>query len=150
MKIALAAFAFALLGCAQEPAQCRGRYRPDGFDAGERQHISNAFARWSAWSGKRAVIDASDDACSMVPASGDDPGELGSYWEGPGTIEIDVVRLRGGDPAWLEEVVLHELGHSFGMKHLRGGDVGIMSGGASTTNFTDVDRVECERAGLCR
>lgn len=96
---------------------------------------------------------SSDPRVTAVDAELRGRGRARGFQKGPGVVRdyrhpmmIGIVVDRVPE---LYPVVLHELGHAVGMDELPPGRAGVMCSPNPAWKFTDADREECRRVGLC-
>ncbi len=165
MRIGIAA-AVAIFGCrSPDSPTCRD---PVGtlhlaideraFSADDRAHLLSAIQRWNVFAGGPDVIaatfTAADGPCRIfrepLPS-----GMCGAHARTTGSIRLtpncECVHTVAWPPeaSCFESVAMHEMGHALGMAHLPDGQQGIMRAGLGAWDFTEADRLECLRIGLC-
>lgn len=171
ITIGLALAVASLIGCAaEERAPCRG---DDGvsrwvassdWTVEEREALERSAARWNAFAGRKVVAVGEDkDACAITRARAQLVTPTGVVsnavlWPDDGRIEVSPTYKCAGDasmatdPACLELLVMHEIGHHLlGPEHLADETSGIMQGSRGVPpDFTGDDRALCVARGVCR
>lgn len=160
-------FLFLLLaaGCSAEEPTCSEWHPHTSLTEGQRAQVAAAVAKWNGFAGAGTLRwnpQASDDAtCSVrVVAEGSEDyqhasaavhGDFVGAWLPQDTrIDLTPERLRCGDRTdeCVGALVLHELGHSLGLKHTHARSV-MWNGNEFVTSFVPADYVECVRVGVC-
>ncbi|OJY30884.1 MAG: hypothetical protein BGO98_29445 [Myxococcales bacterium 68-20] len=156
----LAAIAL-LTACASgepEHADCQGSFRIEpGFTEAQVFSIKAAGLRWNAFLGRDHFKVSEDEGmCPIYPATIASPEALtkqgmarsADYTPATGEIRIDAANMKSPDGPWFEAIVMHELGHSIDHEHV---ETGIMASTDKTLtlDFSDEDRAECRRVGIC-
>lgn len=157
MRSYVLAFSLLLLTCAPPRKECNGRFNVDpGFSAGFYRSIYRSEIRWNEFSKKKVVFtDGTGDTCTIKPTTTDsqlhaDLEEESGPWLGLQHAETGNIFLCTDVTAEalpFETMVLHELGHTVGMRHVPGH--AIMSEDDPALNFTDEDHIECWRVRAC-
>lgn len=144
------------VGCAD--AECAGSFTLDAPGAADERTILAAMARFDHFAGTSTKVDPSAmcrvstrDALSTTNATGE-------YEPASGEIRLDMPRIRAaceGQPdECAQAFVVHELGHSYGLGHVRayGGIMGSIQNPRMWhgREFSRADVDECKRVGLCR
>ena len=144
---------FLLAGCTYDDYPCDGSFKIDDARL-DREHadaIVRASGRWNALVGREHFRIGRQGKCRIVVDEHLSAAEaLAEYrWRnGVGSIAIAPKLLRQR-LARFESVILHELGHSEELEHVpRNAVMAVREEHAE--DFTEVDRAECRRAGLCR
>lgn len=130
-----------LVGCAETPpADCGGVFSLEA--AVDARMAEDVRDDWNAWLERGAVRFEPTGACRIVVAPTGDEREDGWYSNEDGSITIDPAAK---DPA---RTLRHEIGHSFGMRHVRGPAVMAELLEDSSDWFTSTDEAEARRLGL--
>ncbi len=134
--------------CAYDDHPCGGSFSVDDsrIDA---EALRRAGDKWNELSGQdRFRVTDGPGACSVRVDDVTTEGAWAEYrWKG-GTAWIAVTEDLLRQPLrTFEAVMLHELGHSERLEHVRRGV--MAQGDGHEDDFTDEDLAECRRAGLC-
>lgn len=138
-----------LIGCR---AECDGSFTASlSLSIEERRALETSAKRWETFSGRKVRIRYGEDPgkCFVRPA--DEIKEKAACGLYKGASDGDILIGRNCD-LWgleLEAVILHEIGHSFGLEHVPQEPPSIMSPMAGALEFTLVDAAECRAAGAC-
>lgn len=134
---------------------CEGNfiYNPDSFTAEQQEWIKNSSARWNNWVGHpvTSVRPGHSDVCRIDSGSTTKSSAIGQESSRLQNITVDVddlKKLNILDKAHFEGVVLHEMGHALGYGHI-GKDSEALMSSVGAQDFTDMDRVECIKHGMC-
>ena len=133
---------------------CDGQwvYNPDDFTAEEQAWIQSAGGRWNHFVGSD-VVEVSPgkrDACVIQKGPTTNPEAIGQDYHHTEVISIDLDHLRRINQLTqveFEAVVMHEIGHSLGYKHILTGPA-LMAPYAAH-DFTELDRIACINRGMC-
>jgi hypothetical protein len=160
MRFAIVLVLLFLVGCAaeQEPA-CDGSFHAHRTLTPEaRAHVEVAFAKWNELAGRdvaRFVEGDPDDVTCSVRID-ENAGALGLFSHEDGSLALAPARLRTEAPGCaaqmgdcIEAVALHETGHALGLVHTSDAGHVMSPDGELLLAFTDADRAECSRAGVC-
>lgn len=148
-----------LAACAGE-VDCGGSFALD-VGAADELTVRSAAERFDAFAGTTTTIGATG-VCTITtrtPLTASRRGWATAEWVGDeGEIRIDIPRIRAacdGQPdECAQAFVMHELGHAYGLGHVEP-FAGIMGEIINPTlpqgrAFSEADRAECRRAGVCR
>lgn len=150
----LALAAFLVAGCAVpstfEPVRCDGVYTAsEDFTPAQRAALAHVEARWLAFSGRPLSISiGSSPTCHIRPVEAIDAtgqpstGATARDGSNAGYSTGNVLIAAHLEGRRFENVVLHEVGHGFGMMHTGAGIMNERTG----EDFTPEDRAEWERA----
>lgn len=148
--ILLVCIALLDLGCSDR-ADCNGVYTAsDQFDAAEWAKMKSAASRWAAFAGRPVSISlGTGNTCHIAPVAqitDIDPGQTvgGENYAHTGNIAVSE---SGRDPQRFEQVVLHEMGHGFGLQHIA--DPNAVMHIIAGVDFNEADREECRAVGAC-
>lgn len=138
---------------------CEGHfgYDTDAFSPTEKIWIEESGKRWNDWVGHRVIsltpgpLNGDDNLCFirvgpvLRPASG---------WTDRSTklITVDVDYLKSANlyaSFIFEGLIMHELGHGIGYRHLGVKDGDALMSPVNGHNFTEIDRAECISIGMC-
>lgn len=161
MRILAAAIALLAVGCASEPMpDCGGSYHAHRTLTPEaRVRAEAAFATWRGLATRDVVhfVDGDPDNATCSVRIDEGGTALGRFSHEDASIAIAPERIRTEAPGCasrmgdcIEAVVLHEAGHALGLEHVEGTGHVMSTEGDLLLDFTDADRAECERVGVCR
>jgi hypothetical protein len=127
------------------------------FTPAERAHIERANERWNIFGIEHYCLTTGENVIHGIrklhagsPEQIEMSQAAGSNVQGSYTRELDRVFLidNAATAELFEQITLHELGHSRGLKHV--GGKAVMSGESGQAyEFTEADFRECVRAGAC-
>lgn len=152
MKAFLLGFALVGLGCSSRE-DCDGVYTVGaGFTSAERTMMTSAASRWAVLLGRpvtltqgpgsachvQAVSEITDAYVGGMTVGGEEYGHAGN---------ISIASGARSSPELFERVILHELGHGFGLKHVE--DPNAVMHIVAGADFTDADLEECRAVGAC-
>ena len=156
LPLMLALFA---VGCAKPP-DCEGSYHAHrSLSAEQTSQVQVAFAKWNAFVGRDVVRlepgDEDDTTCSV--RVDESTGDLGLFRHDDASISFapDYMREHAAGCTThladcIEATLLHETGHALGLLHVPGAGNVMSADGELVLDFTDADRAECTRVGVCR
>jgi len=134
---------------------CEGyyTYNPDDFSEEEQGWINESAQRWNVWVGHVVVTTSPGKraACSIHDGVTANPDKIGQDHHPTESITIDkehLKRINQLNRVRFESVVMHEVGHSLGYGHILGGPA--LMAPASADDFTELDRIECIKHGMCK
>lgn len=149
------------------PSPCHGQFRFEGnFTPEQRADIASAVYRWDAFLGYAYFSVRDEDAkCAFRVGdvvTADEKEQIapygGGYFAEKLEITVDFSALvayrpdqidRSRGPAF-QTVIMHELGHTIGLKHQLGVRAIMAPDGRTVAeDFTDADRAECQRVKFC-
>lgn len=125
----------------------------DAFTASETATFFSAVARWNAWLGYERFAISAEGECPIIKRTLTAEHAVTYFRYDDSSLSIDLnafgVSFPTRDPETLELLVMHEMGHAAGFGHV---ERGVMGAGRAhlATDFTDDDRAECLRIGLCQ
>lgn len=129
------------------------------FPPAEQASIQSATHRWNAFAGHVVILAEANTynfVCTIIDSadSNVDGKAQGVEEELTGNIKIASVFSCNGEQfgrylPCFEALVLHEMGHLLGMKHLSPGVDGVMRPVGTSLDFTQGDRMQCLAIDLC-
>jgi hypothetical protein len=133
---------------------CEGNFYYDNSFTPEQQGwIEEASLRWNTWVGHKvtSVRPGSEHSCTISVGKTDIEiaiGEEDSRLQNIIVDTEDLIRLKKFDKVHIEGVVMHEMGHALGYHHIGAKGTALMAY-AGAMDFTDIDRAECIKKGMC-
>lgn len=129
--------------------QCIDGFVAAGFDQEKLEDIQAGMDRFNSFvdvPGLARLVDSriGDRTCYLSVFSSP---QYDGYWYSSSRTIVLNVDLTDRDRT--VRVMMHELGHSIGFVHLESGVDGIMAKDVTAQDWTDADRLECERVSVC-
>lgn len=136
---------------------CHGSFRIDdssNFTQPQRADIAIAAYRWNTFLGY-GYFSVKDDGKCPVLKQDLDATLIAEFDQQYPSISMDIpllIQSNWASDTKFQVVVMHEMGHSIGMRHVDAGPHGAIMGRDTNTasdDFTEADKQECRRIGFC-
>jgi hypothetical protein len=142
----VAALVWLLAGCSAHTGECGGHYTVEpSFYLRHQPQLVRVEARWDAFASRPVDLEPGYGARCHILSGKPGPQYAGLYDSDTGNIIIDEDSQNARFN--FEGLLLHEIGHSFGMDHVK--DPKAIMVDTAGPDFTDADLQECQRVNAC-